>query len=502
MLTINLLANFFGKGWAAIIWLVYLPLCVKFLGIETYGLLGFLLSVQSMIALLDFGFSQTAAREFARRSGTPEEKDSASLLRTFETVYWGEAVLIAACIMALAPFAGMWFAHRTLSSHEITIAFFLFSAFLAAAWPASLYSGGLSGLEKQVALNVVSALTVTVRNIGGLMVLWTISPTIEGLLIWQSVINLGSTLLLRGMLKSYLPKGDDRPRFRIDLIRQTARYAAGVTGILALLTLLSQMDKVILARLLPLETFGYYMFASNVALALVFLTGPVMAAIFPRLVKAYGSGDFAQLSNLYHGSSQLISLLVVPTGAVLALFSHELLQIWTGNPAVGANSGPLLSVLAVAMTLNLLVNPSYTLQAGAGYNRIVFYIHLLSVFAMSGALLLVTPIWGAIGAGICWVGLYLFHLTAGPTLMHRRLLVGELGRWWRNDVLIPGFSGLMVVIVGRMLIPSEPILPILLMWIGLVWIIATVVQLLLSTELRPLAERQMILGYRGALSNR
>src|SRR5262249_2152948 len=234
-----------------------------------------------------------------------------------------------------------------------------------------------------------------------LMVLWTISPTIEGLLIWQSAINLGSTLLLRAMLKSNLPKGDDRPRFRIDLIRQTARYAAGVTGILALLTLLSQMDKVILARLLPLETFGYYMFASNVALALVFLTGPVMAAIFPRLVKAYGSGDFAQLSNLYHGSSQLISLLVVPTGAVFALFSHELLQIWTGNPAVGANSGPLLSVLAVAMTLNLLVNPSYTLQAGAGYNRIVFYIHLLSVFAMSGALLLVTPIWGAIGAGMC-----------------------------------------------------------------------------------------------------
>src|SRR5262249_35808994 len=145
----------------------------------------------------------------------------------------------------------------------------LFSAFLAAAWPASLYSGGLSGLEKQVALNVVSALTVTLRNIGGLMVLWTISPTIEGFLIWQSAINLGSTLLLRAMLKSNLPKGDDRPRFRIDLIRQTARYAAGVTGILALLTLLSQMDKVILARLLPLETFGYYMFASNVALALV-----------------------------------------------------------------------------------------------------------------------------------------------------------------------------------------------------------------------------------------
>jgi O-antigen/teichoic acid export membrane protein len=262
------------------------------------------------------------------------------------------------------------------------------------------------------------------------------------------------------------------------------------------------MDKVFLTRLLPLDEFGYYAFASNAALALVFFTGPVMAALFPRMVKAYEGGDHVQLSRLYHGGSQLVTMLVVPTGSVLALFSHEILQLWTKNTDVAAQSAPLLSLLAVATMFNLLVNPAYSLQAGAGYNRMVLYIHLVSVVVMGGVLLVVVPIWGTIGAAVCWVGLYFFHLSAGPILMHRKLLVGELGRWWREDVLIPALGGVAIVLVGRMLIPPDPVVPILIIWIGLVWVAAMVVQLLASSELRPLAEKQIILVYRGAFSGR
>ena len=40
MLKRNLIANYVGQGWAALIGLVFIPLYIKYLGIESYGLIG------------------------------------------------------------------------------------------------------------------------------------------------------------------------------------------------------------------------------------------------------------------------------------------------------------------------------------------------------------------------------------------------------------------------------------------------------------------------------
>ena len=37
----NIIANFAGQGWAALMALAFVPLYIKFLGIEAYGLIGF-----------------------------------------------------------------------------------------------------------------------------------------------------------------------------------------------------------------------------------------------------------------------------------------------------------------------------------------------------------------------------------------------------------------------------------------------------------------------------
>jgi len=498
----NFIANLVGKIWAALASIVFIPLYIHFLGIEVFGLLGFLLSLQGLLALLDLGFSYAAAREFARRVRTKNEVESPDFLRTFEIVYWGMAVVVALSMIATAQFAGSWLNTRTLDVQQVHTAFMLFGVSLAMAWPSTLYSGGLSGLEHQVALNLINALATTFRNGGAVLVLWLISPTIEALLLWQAAVNLCFTMILRRALKKALPAYPVSPQFRVDLLKGTARYAAGVTGVLVLLTILSQMDKVLLARLLSLDHFGYYALASTVSLGLAYLGGPVSAVLFPRLVKAHEVGDADELSRLYHGGSQLIGLLVAPVGAVLALFPYELLQLWTRNDDIANHAAPVLSLLAVGVTLSMLVSLSYTLQAGAGWNRLVFHIHLASVVIMGVALWVVVPVWGPTGAAACWILLYLLHLLIGPVLMHRKLLIGQLGRWWREDILLPALSGVGVVFVGRLFIGAETVSISLLFWIGLVWVVAVLAQLLASNKLRPFAVRQMVFVYHDAFSSR
>ncbi|MBS1199036.1 MAG: polysaccharide biosynthesis protein, partial [Proteobacteria bacterium] len=40
MLRRNLIANYLGQGWAAIMGMAFVPLYIKYLGVESYGLIG------------------------------------------------------------------------------------------------------------------------------------------------------------------------------------------------------------------------------------------------------------------------------------------------------------------------------------------------------------------------------------------------------------------------------------------------------------------------------
>ena len=55
----NLIANFVGRGWVALMGIAFIPLYIKFMGIESYGLVGFFTTFQAVFALLDLGLTTT-----------------------------------------------------------------------------------------------------------------------------------------------------------------------------------------------------------------------------------------------------------------------------------------------------------------------------------------------------------------------------------------------------------------------------------------------------------
>src|SRR6202050_1958460 len=106
----GLIANFAGSGWSALMQLVCIPLYIKFMGIEAFGLIGFYLVFQAMTQVLDLGLSPTMNREMARYSVQPEKAAEArDLVRTLEVGYWLIGIAIGAIILAAAPvIAAAW----------------------------------------------------------------------------------------------------------------------------------------------------------------------------------------------------------------------------------------------------------------------------------------------------------------------------------------------------------------------------------------------------------
>ena len=101
MLKRNLIANYLGQGWAALMGLAFIPLYIKYLGIESYGLIGLFAVLQAWLSLLDMGMTPTLGREMARFTGGSHSAQSIrDLLRSIEVVALGVAIFIAAGIWA------------------------------------------------------------------------------------------------------------------------------------------------------------------------------------------------------------------------------------------------------------------------------------------------------------------------------------------------------------------------------------------------------------------
>ena len=61
----NIYFNYASQAYVALVGIAMVPLYLKYLGLEAYGLIGFFATAQAWIQLLDFGLSPTLGREAA-----------------------------------------------------------------------------------------------------------------------------------------------------------------------------------------------------------------------------------------------------------------------------------------------------------------------------------------------------------------------------------------------------------------------------------------------------
>ena len=102
-LKINIVANYLGQAWASLMGLVFLPIYIQLIGIESYGLIGLIGVIQTWLALLDLGMGPTLNREMARFvSGVITPQEIQNLLRTLEIICYAVAFLTSLLLFGLS----------------------------------------------------------------------------------------------------------------------------------------------------------------------------------------------------------------------------------------------------------------------------------------------------------------------------------------------------------------------------------------------------------------
>jgi len=443
----NFFANLAGSGWTALVGLACTPLYIRFLGMEAYGLIGFYIMLQGVIQILDLGLSPTVNREMARYGVLPGKAGEArDFVRTLEVGYWAIGILIGGAVWYGAPYiASHWIKAGRISPLEVRRAVTIMGALTALQWPLTFYQGGLLGLQRQVLLNGITIAAATLGGGGALLVLWLVSPTVSAFFTWQIAVSLLQAAGTTFALWRCLPDAGHVARFDPGIPRGIWRFAAGMSGITITALMLTQLDKVILSKMLSLKTFGYYILAGVVGNGLSgLLIAPMFNTIFPRFSALVAERDEKSLLEMYHGSTQVMAVMILPAASVIALFSPEIMRLWTGNREIANNTAPIVSILVGGTALNGLMNLPFALQLSHGWTRIGLAINAIFIVALVPAIVLMTASYGAAGAASVWFGLNAVYMIVGVPLTHRRLLKGEAFRWFTKDVGIPLAGSLIV----------------------------------------------------------
>jgi O-antigen/teichoic acid export membrane protein len=444
----NVAFNFVGRVGTSLITFLFIPVFINILDTESWGIVAFAISLSAISLIFDFGFGATLNRELARKSTTAEaEAQRADLLYSLDIPFIALGLLVAVVIWMLAgPIAEQWLEFETLDTAEVMLCFQLAAGSVGLQMLCGFYSGGLLGLQLQFSANLARLLYGIALYGGGCALLMLLpGGSVSSFFAWQLFVAIVYCLGLRAALYRAVRIEGGKPALRFAYILENYRYSLGIAGTTVLVVCLTQLDKMMLSKLLNLSDFGVYMIAVSVTSLQVIMVQPVQVAVFPQFSALYGDRDMAGLGSKFLFWSGWVALMIFPVGAGIILFAEELAIIWLRDAAIAEQVALPLAILAAGSMLNAVCTLPYTAQLAAGWPSLGFYANLVALIFMVPALVLLTQTYGQVGAATVWLLLNLGYVTIQVPIMFTRLLKPQRRQWLRQSFLQPCLISFLVV---------------------------------------------------------
>ena len=437
----NLIASIAGTAVSGIVAVALVPLYVHFLGIEAFGLLAFHTAVGVVVTLLDLGFGAAVNREVARR----DPAEARSIVAAAQPLYAAMALVLGAALFFLAPWMSVhWFSPRALSADTVTATLRLMGGALALRFLYALYAAALLGAQRHVPLNAAVVAAAVLRAGAALVILTIPGGDVRAVMASELAIaalqTLAAALLVHRILPRHETKSSLRPLWAF------ARSAAAI-GILS--GLVSQVDKLVVSKVLPLATFGGYAIAVALGAIVATAVQPFHAAALPRLTQLVARHEPDDLARLYGRATRTMCAILFPLSVMAAFFMRELILLWSGSGALAEELHGAAVLVVTGSALYALTTLMYSLQLAHGWMTPSLVLNALALCVLLPVSAWSAARFGAIGPAATWFGVQAVVLAADAVATHRRLLP-DLS--WLRDVTPPLLASLIVAAAARVMI--------------------------------------------------
>lgn len=445
----NVLFNYLGQFYIAFVGILILPLFLKHMGAEAYGLIGFFTMLQGWLQLLDLGMSPTMGREVARLKAQPQlAYQLRSVVRSLEFIF----VIIATIIFSIIFFSRSWISLKWLTVNEldigdVTTCIGIVAIIVCLRWVSSLYRSGINAYEQQVWMNVVDIVLVTLRSPIALVIVIFSKGNILYYFSYQLFLVFIELLVIANRFYGLLPKINQRlSLLNIDELKRIAPFALGIAYTGGIWVITTQLDKLLLSKVLSLAEYGYFSLIATVSAGLSILSGPISRAVLPRMTALLSQGKEAEMLVLYRKASRLVVCLIAPVTMVLALFAKEVVYVWTGNIDAAEWVAPVLPLYIIGNGLLAILAFQYYLQYA--YGKLKLHVAYNTAYILITMPLIFYAVfnYGAIGAGYVWLGCQICTLLFWMPYVHRVFVPGLHWKWFIKDLILP--SSISFIVIG------------------------------------------------------
>lgn len=455
----NISANYVSQIYVAAVGILTVPLYLRHMGTEAYGLIGFYTMLQAWFQLLDAGLSTTLSRESARFNGGGIAAPHLVHLRDLlEAIFLAIAAAGLLAIWLMAPSVTThWLRVDKLAPGEVVHCVRMMGIVVACRWMSCLYRGVITGFEQQVWLSGCNTAVATARFVLCLPLIIYIDARPSTYFYYQAVVAAVEVAVLYAKCVGLMPTRKSIGHAPRDwsTLRPTLRFASGVAFTSVVWVMVTQVDKLVLSKLLPLSVYGEYTLAVMLSGGINLLSAPISTALLPRLTNTVAAGDTIAMLGLYRRFTQIVGLVTMPVAVTLMALGPQVLYAWTGNAAVSQSAAPVLGYYSLGNAVLGITAFAYYIQYAKGDIRMHLFGNAVFVVLYLPAVLMAVHGYGAKGAAMAWLGMNLLYLLCWVPFVHGRVLPGEHVQWLARDVAPTALaSGIPWLIVSQMALPD------------------------------------------------
>lgn len=491
----NAVLSAFGWAVPAIAALIAVPITVRGLGADQYGLLALTVALTGYLGLMEMGLGNAIMRYLSFYRALDQGRPMVAILWFALRWYCAVGVIGAVFLWFAAP----WLVSAVLRVPEalqptgVTVLQITGVNFLLAI----IVSIGTAIPQSFLRYDIASALS------GFIGTLAAIGPAIVvtlgyGLvaIVWFSVFLNLAAIVIYGIIGSRLMGRVPRsvgPSWK-EIRRQTLSFA----GLAALKqiggTLSQQTSQLVVGIASGVAAAGYYQVPYTLATRVNSMLARVAHVLFPTMSGLWAKHDMDGVRTLYFRASRLLFLINYSVGVSLAALAYPLLEHWV-NTRYASEGAVALAVFAVAQSINTATMAATYANLGAGrpgvnlaFATVGSVVNLGSVYPLTVAL----GVSGAALSGLIAALNVPFFLHYG----HRHVL--EVSSWqvWRRSYQATALGATLVALGAFWLFkPLCTSLPItLVVWCATVVLCMAVSGLLGAVSREDIATARRLLG--------
>jgi O-antigen/teichoic acid export membrane protein len=402
LLARNTLQNLIGICAPLLVGVLCVPLVVRGLGTDRFGVLTLAWAVIGYVTVFDLGLGRALTQLVANRLGAGEEHEIPSLAWTcmFLLLFVGFVGAIVGIV--ISP----WLIHRVLKvppalQPETLHAFYL----LALAVPVITSMAALRGLlEAQQRFGLVNAVRIPMgilTFVVPLLVLRysrSVFPVVAALMVAR-VIAWGVHLLL---CLGVTPGLREHISWRRSAVGPLLRFGGWMTVTNIVGPFMVTFDRFVIGALLSVGAVAYYATPFEAVMKLLLIAGAVVGVMFPAFSTSFAQ-DYNRAAVLFDRTLKYLVIILFPVILPVIVFARDGLKLWLG-PDFAQHSTHVLQWLALGVFINGLSQVPFAFVQGAGRPDLTAKLHLVELPVYLATLWWVVRAHGLDGVAMVWTG--------------------------------------------------------------------------------------------------